>query len=143
MNEGSNHIPQIDSDRELETAAATAVQRLIADRNNLRNRLASEERELAASRAAQEDLKRRLGILHQRYIELARNVVSQLEQFDGILRDALRERPQATNGEAENLLGSKRQFDSSGLRMGPQPPSSAPDGFNGTAHGNRPLPLEP
>ncbi len=48
MTEGYINMAQAESDDELETAAvagAAAVQRLIADRNNLRN-------QLAASRAA-------------------------------------------------------------------------------------------
>jgi len=65
MTEGYINIAQVESDEELETAAvagAAAVQRLVADRNNLRD-------ELAASRAAQEELRRRLATQHQRYIE--------------------------------------------------------------------------
>ena len=88
MTEGYINIAQVESDEELETAAvagAAAVQRLIADRNNLRD-------ELAASRAAEEELRRRLAAQHQRYIELAKRIVAQLHQFDSSMRDALRER---------------------------------------------------
>ena len=132
MTERSNHIDQFGTDHEIESAAvagAAAVQRLIADRNSLRNRLAAQERELIASRATQEDLRRRLGMLHQRYLELARKIVSQMEQFDGSIREALRER-----------LPDPRQFDNNGLPTVPQP--SPPNGFNGT-NGKGPLPLEP
>ena len=64
MTEGLRHFVPIESDEGLERSAvagAAAVEKLIADRNNLRNLLATHERELAASRAAQEDLKRQLG----------------------------------------------------------------------------------
>ena len=101
MTEGLRHFVPIESDEGLERSAvagAAAVEKLIADRNNLRNLLATHERELAASRAAQEDLKRQLGILHQRYIELGKRVVAQLQQFDGAMREAIAERPAATNG---------------------------------------------
>ena len=101
MTEGSRHFVPIESDEGLERSAvagAAAIEKLIADRNNLRNLLATHERELAASRAAQEDLKRQLGILHQRYIELGKRVVAQLQQFDGAMREAMAERPAATNG---------------------------------------------
>ena len=54
--------------------------------------MAAHERELAASRAVQQDLKRRLAILHQRYVELAKRVVSQLHQFDGAMREVMSER---------------------------------------------------
>ena len=69
MTEGSNHIVAIETDDELERSAvagAAAVERLIADRNKFRNLLAAHERERAASRAVQQDLKRQLAILHQR-----------------------------------------------------------------------------
>jgi len=101
MTEGLRHFVPIESDEGLERSAvagAAAIEKLIADRNNLRNLLATHERELAASRAAQEDLKRQLGILHQRYIELGKRVVAQLQQFDGAMREAMAERPAATNG---------------------------------------------
>src|SRR5262250_1023711 len=131
MTEGSNHIVAIETDDELERSAvagAAAVERLIADRNNLRNLLAAHERELAASRAVQQDLKRQLAILHQRYIELAKRVVSQLQQFDGaIMREVMTERLDGTNAEATNAPDVKRQFDSNGLPMGPQP--QAPNGI--------------
>jgi hypothetical protein len=142
MTEGSNHIVAIETDDELErspVAGAAAVERLIADRNNLRNLLAAHERELAASRAVQQDLKRQLAILHQRYIELAKRVVSQLQQFDGAMREVMSERLDGTNAETTNAPDVKRQFDSNGLPMGPQP--QALNGING--HGQGPLPLEP
>ena len=134
MSEGSNHTAQIESDQELETAAvagAAAVQRLIADRKNLQN-------QLAASRAAQEELHRRLGMLHQRYIELAKRVVSQLQHFDSTIRDAMAERPEGTSAEPENLSESKRQFDGNGLPVDPQPLSSVPNGLNGNTLGKSP-----
>ena len=142
MTEGSNHIDQFETDHEIESAAvagAAAVQRLIADRNSLRNRLAAQERELMASRAKQEDLRRRLGMLHQRYLELARKIVSQMEQFDGSMREALRERPDGNTEDAANIPGP-RQFDNNGLPTIPQP--SPLNGFNG-GNGKGPLPLEP
>jgi hypothetical protein len=76
-------------------------------------------------------------MLHQRYLELAKRVVSQLQQFDGAMREAMAERPEVTNAEP-SAPGMKKQFDSNVL-MGPQPP--APNGING--HGEGPLPLEP
>ena len=137
-------ISQIEFDQELETAAVTgavAVQRLIADRNNLRNQLASQERELTAARAAQEELRRRFGVLHQRYIELARKIVSQLHHFDSTIREAMGQRAQGPNNEAENVTGSESQFDSTGLPVGGQLTRSRPTG-NGTTYDRDPPPLE-
>jgi hypothetical protein len=137
-------VGEFQSDQAVESAAfagAAAIQRLIAERNGLRNRLAAQERELVATRAAQDDLRRRLGKLHQRYLELARKVVSQMEQFDGSIREALR--GGAPDGNTEDAAGLKRQFDGNGLPVGPQQRSPHPVGFNGAAQGNGPPPIEP
>ena len=136
MTEESNQIVAIESDEELERSAvagAAAVERLISDRNNLRNILAAHERELAASRAAQESLKHRLGVLHQRYIELGKSIVSQLQQFDSAMREAMSDRSESQNGDPV----ANSQFDSNGL-----PVASRPNGRNGH-HQVRGLPLEP
>jgi hypothetical protein len=140
MPQESNQIVAIESDQELERSAvvgAAAVERLIADRNNLRSILAAHERELAASRAAQESLNHRLGVLHQRYVELAKSIVSQLQQFDSAMREAMSDRSKITNGEAAGVPGAKSQFDNNGL-----PIASRPNGPNGR-HQTHGLPLEP
>jgi hypothetical protein len=82
------------SDQAIENAAlagAAAVQRLVAERNNLRNRLAAQQRELAAMRAFNEELRRRFMVLHQRYVDVAKRVVGELEQFDGTIREVVQE----------------------------------------------------
>jgi len=82
------------SDQAIENAAlagAAAIQRLVAERNNLRNRLAAQQRELAAMRAFNEGLRRRFMVLHQRYVEVAKRVVGELEQFDGTIREVIQE----------------------------------------------------
>jgi regulator of replication initiation timing len=82
------------SDQAIENAAlagAAAVQRLVAERNNLRNRLAAQQREIATMRAFNEELRRRLYVIHQRYVEVAKRVVGNLEQFDASLREVLQE----------------------------------------------------
>ena len=142
MTEGPSHIVSIESDEELERSAvagAAAVERLIADRNNLRSILVAHERELAASRAAGDDLKRQLGMLHQRYIELAKRIVSQQQQFDSAIREAMSGRPESAPGEAVNVPNVK-QFDSHGLPIAPQ--AAASNGANGHHNGHG-LPLEP
>ena len=142
MTEGPSHIVPIKSDEDLERSAvagAAAVERLIADRNNLRSLLAAHERELAASRAAEEDLKRQLGMLHQRYLELAKRVVSQLQQFDCTMREAIAGRPESTHGEPASGPGAS-QFDSHGLPIAPQ--TASPNVVNGHRNGHG-LPLEP
>ena len=85
MTEGSNKLAHIDFDQEIESTAvagAVAVQKLIADRNRLRE-------ELTASLTAQAELKRRLGALHKQYVELATSVVAGMQHFDGAMRTAM------------------------------------------------------
>lgn len=82
------------SDEAIENAAlagAAAVQRLVAERNNLRNRVAAQQREIASMRGFNEELRRRLFAVHQRYVEVAKRVVGQLEQFDGTIRQVLQD----------------------------------------------------
>jgi hypothetical protein len=84
-------VAEFASNEAMESAAlagAAAVQRLVAECNGLRNRLGMQETELVRLRAANEGLRRRFGLLHQRYVELAKKILSQLEQFDGVIREA-------------------------------------------------------
>jgi hypothetical protein len=61
---------------------ARRVQRLVAERNRLRNRLGMQDRDLAALRAINENLRRSLIAIHRHYVDLAKRVVGRLEQFD-------------------------------------------------------------
>jgi hypothetical protein len=110
MSEGSNKLAHIDFDQEIEctaVAGAVAVQKLIADRNRLRE-------ELTASLAAQADYRRRLQALHQRYIELARKVVGSMQQFDSTMREAMGSKAEVTDASVE----PKQQFDGNGIPLG-------------------------
>jgi hypothetical protein len=141
MVEERNYVPEIGSEDELETAAtagAAAVQKLIADRNQLRNYVNLLKSELSASRAAEEEQKRRLGILRQRYIELARRIISQLHLFDRELSVAASESTGSVSAAPENFTVTKMQFDGNGLPVDAHLPNG-----NGTVSANRPLPLEP
>ena len=127
MTEGSNQLEHMDFDQELESTAvagAVAVQKLIADRNNLRE-------QLTASLAAQSELKRRLALLHQQYVEVAKKVVAGMQHFDGAMRAAIAGRPDFIDGSAE----PKPQFDGSGLPLKHQP--------NGNGSPNGSARLEP
>ena len=91
------------SDEAIETAAlagAAAIERLVAERNNLRQRVIAQQQELASMRAVNEDLRRRLFAIHQRYVDVAKRVVGQLEQFDGTIREVLQPGAQGANGAA-------------------------------------------
>jgi hypothetical protein len=124
MTEGSNHLAHSDFDQELESTAvagAVAVQKLIADRNNLRE-------QLAASLRAQSELGRRLGVLHQQYVELAVKVVASMQHFDSTMRAALGSRPEVIDGSGES-----KTHDGNGLPMGLKLQSNGTGLPNGTA----------
>src|SRR5690349_304530 len=111
MLDGYSNIGQTQSKDELETAAAAgaaAIQSLIADRNNLRN-------QLAASRAVEEELRERMSKLHQRYPELAKRVVAELQEFDSTILDSVRGRPEVNNDDGTNIPPSLNHFSASGL----------------------------
>ena len=127
MTEGTNTLTHIDFDQEIESTAvagAVAVQKLIADRNRLRE-------ELTASLAAQADYRRQLQVLHQRYIELARKVVGSMQQFDSTMREAIGAKAEVADGSAE----PKPQFDGNGIPVKVQP--------NGNGLSNGSARLEP
>lgn len=92
-NPNSSH-PQhmeLSTDQAVETAAlagAAAVQKLVSERNELRTRLAAQEQETAAYRALNNELRRRLLLVHQTYVEMAKGVVGDLERFDAALRES-------------------------------------------------------
>jgi hypothetical protein len=123
MTEGCTHLAHVDFDQELESTAvagAVAVQKLIADRNNLRE-------QLTASLAAQSELKRRLALLHQQYVEVATKVVAGMQHFDSAMRAAMASRPDFIDGSVE----PKPQFDGKGLPLKLQPNGNGLS--NGTA----------
>jgi hypothetical protein len=112
----------MDFDQELESTAvagAVAVHKLIADRNNVRD-------QLTASLAAQSELKRRLTLLHQQYVEVAKKVVAGMQHFDSAMRAAMADRPDFIDGSAE----PKPQFDGRGL------PLKLPPNGNGSPNGS-------
>ena len=91
---------ELASDQAIENAAlagAVAVQRLVAERNELRNRLAGHQSELSALRSVNEDLRRRLYAIHQHYVEMAKRVVGDLEQVDGTIREVAQEAFESTS----------------------------------------------
>jgi hypothetical protein len=68
-------------------AGAAAIQRLVAECNGLRTRVSLQEAELVRLRSAHDGVRRRFAMLHQRYVELAKKILGQLEQFDGLIRE--------------------------------------------------------
>jgi hypothetical protein len=72
-------------------AGAAAIQRLITDRDSFRNCASAQQRDLVALSAANEDLRRRLALIRHHYVELGTTILTQLEQFDLTMREAIRD----------------------------------------------------
>ena len=106
-------------------AGAAAIQRLVAECNSLRTRVGLQEAELARLRSANEGVRRRFAMLHQRYVELAKKILGQLEQFDGLIRetgqDALNEAGRQENGRHEEPMVLEQPAQDSNGSSAPKP----------------------
>ena len=93
-------------------AGAAAIQHLIADRDNLRNRVNAQQRELVALSAINEDLRRRVVLIRHHYIELGTRILTQLEQFDQATRDAMQDNQHTAPAPTEdaNLVALARRL---------------------------------
>ena len=85
-------------------AGAEAIQRIIADRDELRTRTHAQQRELVALNAINEDLRRRIALIRHHYVELGTKILAQLEQFDDAFRDAIRDTQENASTEHANLI---------------------------------------
>jgi hypothetical protein len=77
-------------------AGATAIQRIIAERNDLRNCTHVQQQELVALRAVNEELRGRIAVVHHQYLMLAREIIAQFEKFDRATRDAMLDKDNPT-----------------------------------------------
>lgn len=98
MAEGLQNVtgPKTESDHTVESVAlagAAAIQRIIADRDGLRTWASNQQRELVGLRAANDELRRRLLMIRQHYLEFATQILGQFEVFDAALTDALKDSP--------------------------------------------------
>jgi hypothetical protein len=93
-------------------AGAAAIQRLIADRDNLRNRANAQQRELVALSASNEELRRRVALIRHHYIELGTRILTQLEQFDQATRDAMQDNQHTAQAPSDdpNLVALARRL---------------------------------
>lgn len=93
-------------------AGAAAIQRLIADRENLRNRANAQQRELVALSASNEELRRRVALIRHHYIELGTRILTQLEQFDQATRDAMQDNQHTAQAPSDdpNLVALARRL---------------------------------
>jgi hypothetical protein len=80
------------SDRALEDAAMASVaviERLVAERATFRNHANYQNREMMALRVMNDELRRRVNLIRDHYLELGSQILKQLEQFDQEYREAL------------------------------------------------------
>ena len=73
-------------------AGASAIKRLISERDDLRIRVNTQHGDLVHLTAANVELRRCIMSIRHHYIELATKVLAQLEQFDRATRDSMQER---------------------------------------------------
>jgi hypothetical protein len=82
--------PRLRSDDTLESTAlagAAAIQRIIAERDSLRSWATSQQQEVIGLRKENEDLRRRILLARQCYLEIATRILEHFEEFDSALRD--------------------------------------------------------
>jgi phage shock protein A len=98
--------PQALGDQDLESlalAGAAAIQRLISERNSLRNRVDTQEREIIKLRARNEDLCRHITQIRDDYLRLATEFLSHLKQIDIAIRKAV-QRASDQSGTADDAI---------------------------------------
>jgi len=94
-----------ESDETLESVAvagAAAIQRLIADRDSLRNCVNTQEGDLLALNSINEDLRRRIALIRHHYVELGTRILAELEQFDHATRHAMQDNQNAASAPRED-----------------------------------------
>ena len=104
----------------LAIAGASAIQRLISERDDLRVRVNTQQGDLVHLTAANVELRRCIISIRQHYIELATKVLAQLEQFDHTTHDLMQERqdrPFDGRGEDANLVSLAHRLKPAGARQ--------------------------
>jgi hypothetical protein len=100
-------------------AGASAIQRLISERDDLRVRVNTQQGDLVQLTAANVELRRCIISIRQHYIELATKVLGQLEQFDQATRDLMQERQTrifAGRDDDANLVSLAHRLKPAGTR---------------------------
>jgi hypothetical protein len=96
-------------------AGASAIQRLISERNNLRARVNMQQVDLVNLSTANVDLRRCVISIRHHYIELATKVLAQLEEFDQATRDLMQERQESKDDDA-NLVSLAHRLKPTGAK---------------------------
>ena len=92
-----NHAMHASEDEAYETiervalSGAEAIQRIIADRRNLRAQLNAQQRDIAVLNTVNEELRRRILLLRHHFVELGTKAIALIEQLDQATREAMRD----------------------------------------------------
>jgi hypothetical protein len=124
-------------------AGAAAIQRLVADCNGLRTRLSLQDAEMAHLRNTNEGLRRRLGLLHQRYVELAKKILGHLEQFDATIREAGQEVLKDGSSRGEDPMVLNQPAPDTAASAGPSAPVTPKPNGRDIANVIAPVPRAP
>ena len=102
-------------------AGAAAIQRLIADRDNLRDCANSQLQDLVALSAFNKDLRSRIALIRHHYVELGTTILAQLEKYDQATRDAMQDNQGVASASTEdaNLVDIARRLRPNKLPSGP------------------------
>jgi hypothetical protein len=109
MNEGRSDISTPQGPESVESialAGAAAIQQIIAERDSLRTRLGSQQRDMMALGALNEELRRQLTLIRHHYVEFGTRILAQLEQFDHVIRDTIgdHQTPKVAADDDTNLV---------------------------------------
>ena len=85
-------------------AGATAIQRIIAERDSLRDRVQVQQQDLVALSDINNELRGRVALAHHQYIEIATMIISHLEKFDQATRDGFRDKEDIPTSDLAALL---------------------------------------
>jgi predicted nucleic acid-binding Zn-ribbon protein len=109
-------------------AGAVAIQRIITDRDNIRNWASAQHREIAALKTENETLRRRVVLIRQNYLELATGILGQVERFDEALREIFEEDPKKSAPSDDSILVDLAQRLSPAVRNSAHETSRKPKG---------------
>ena len=100
-----------DSVERVAIAGANAIQRLVADRDDFRNRANAQQQDLLLLSAINKELRDRIVLVRHHYVELATRIITELEQFDRATRDAVQDKnfaPTLQSDDADLLALANR-----------------------------------
>jgi hypothetical protein len=106
-------------------AGAAAIQRLIDDRDRLRNCASAQLQDLVALSTINKELRNRLVLIRRHYLELGTAILGQLEQFEKTTREAMLDTQDTASGPSDdgNLVALAQRLKPNVPRSDPSPAS--------------------